>query len=1055
MPLQKTYLSVQHKDTFGVITSPECNIVYDATCKFAFAAALHDIHIWSLAEKKKIATLQQPANDSSNDVGSKPSRVTCLLLATQSDNSSDTRLISGHHDGSIKVWDYKEQRLVLTLHGHNSRVTTLAFNEGGTKMASGGFDTDIIVWDMLEQRGLFRLRGHVKPVTKVQFLNCSGHGSNANVYESGSQHDQIDATEMLLSSSRDTSLKLWSLQTQHCVQTIVGHKHEIWSFDVSKDKQFLVSGGAESEVYVWKIERHSPEQELLSDADSDAAGDDDQHMNEDEDTVISAVSSLRIRALGAVQCATAMGVGKRVMNIAYNAPSNLVFAQINASTIHLFYCRTDKEIRKRLQLRAQKEKKKKKHTEKDGDDDDDDVDVDVDDDNAAAANVRKLRLEASDYLVPLTPLRSAHKLSAMNVSTSLLSFSALRKSHATKASESKSNTDSTDDASKLRSQLLRAFEDAPDQVMFQPLLLSYANNMIAIMYVAMPALTDDVSFIKLDEWRRRYLPHYIEMQPIEWHGHRTAIRCVCFSDDDTMIASASKHQLKIWNTRSMHCIRNFTCEYALRCVFAADNKHVIVATKHGHLLLFDLQRRASQALIQRVNAHQGEIYTLCMNADQTAVITGGADQCVKIWKFNLKMVDDRKQLCVALIKSIKMQDEVLMVAHSANGKYLAAALLDNTVQIFLYHTMKFYLTLFGHKLPVFAMDISTDSSVIVTGSADKNIKIWGMDHGDCKSSLFAHTDCVMQLRFVPNTHYFFSCAKDALVKYWDADKFRKIQDIEGHCGEVWSIHLNSTGQLLVSGGADRSLRLCQETSEPLFALREEHKALQSLFDTDVDKDSASKQQTATAIAGSGLVDTRALESQKASKKSMSALDLGEALVTALQLCDSERERRRECERNGTEYALDARLRQFGAESAEQFLWQRLGAVPPCDLEEVLIVLPFEHVPSMLYYLESAIAQTMHIEKMVRCVLILVKYHYEQLMTGSDLKLQIQRLKEVAKSKLTMYRHKIGYNVIAMQFMQDMVNNRAKYAVEANRYKKMNIDESQLHQTWAEAETANV
>lgn len=55
-------------------------------------------------------------------------------------------------------------------------------------------------------------------------------------------------------------------------------------------------------------------------------------------------------------------------------------------------------------------------------------------------------------------------------------------------------------------------------------------------------------------------------------------------------------------------------------------------------------------------------------------------------------------------------------------------------------SLKFFLTLYGHKLPVLCMDISSDGDLIVTGSADKNLKIWGLDFGDCHKSLFAHAD---------------------------------------------------------------------------------------------------------------------------------------------------------------------------------------------------------------------------------------------------------------------------------------------------------------------------
>ena len=41
--------------------------------------------------------------------------------------------------------------------------------------------------------------------------------------------------------------------------------------------------------------------------------------------------------------------------------------------------------------------------------------------------------------------------------------------------------------------------------------------------------------------------------------------------------------------------------------------------------------------------------------------------------------------------------------------------------------------------------------------------------------MFAHDDDVTCVRFVPDTHLFFSCGKDGVVKQWDADKFLLIQ----------------------------------------------------------------------------------------------------------------------------------------------------------------------------------------------------------------------------------------------------------------------------------------
>ena len=166
-----------------------------------------------------------------------------------------------------------------------------------------------------------------------------------------------------------------------------------------------------------------------------------------------------------------------------------------------------------------------------------------------------------------------------------------------------------------------------------------------------------------------------------------------------------------------------------------------------------------------------------------------------------------------------MSEEVLSLRHSPDGRLLAVALLDSTAKVFFTDSLKFFLSLYGHKLPILDMDISSvsgrlflecglflaaicgdvmqDSTLLVTCSSDKNIRIWGLDFGDCHKSLFAHDSCVTgvkvcvqpcqfassgvrfdQPQFVPDTHLIFSCGKDHVVKCWDGDSFDHVMTLE-------------------------------------------------------------------------------------------------------------------------------------------------------------------------------------------------------------------------------------------------------------------------------------
>jgi U3 small nucleolar RNA-associated protein 12 len=103
-----------------------------------------------------------------------------------------------------------------------------------------------------------------------------------------------------------------------------------------------------------------------------------------------------------------------------------------------------------------------------------------------------------------------------------------------------------------------------------------------------------------------------------------------------------------------------------------------------------------------------------------------------------------KQLQLVHTRTLKMTDEVLCVRHSPNGKLLAVGLLDCTIKVFYEDSLKFFLSLYGHKLPVTCIDISADSTLLISGSADKNVKVWGLDFGDIHKSFFAHSNTVVR-----------------------------------------------------------------------------------------------------------------------------------------------------------------------------------------------------------------------------------------------------------------------------------------------------------------------
>ena len=59
----------------------------------------------------------------------------------------------------------------------------------------------------------------------------------------------------LLCSSKDAVVKLWDLDTQHCFNTIVGHRSEVWGMTLLRDESLLVTGSSDRDM---KVHQMSP-----------------------------------------------------------------------------------------------------------------------------------------------------------------------------------------------------------------------------------------------------------------------------------------------------------------------------------------------------------------------------------------------------------------------------------------------------------------------------------------------------------------------------------------------------------------------------------------------------------------------------------------------------------------------------------------------------------------------------------------------------------------------------------------------------------------------------
>uniref|UniRef100_A0A8C9Y473 WD repeat-containing protein 3 n=1 Tax=Sander lucioperca TaxID=283035 RepID=A0A8C9Y473_SANLU len=501
-------------------------------------------------------------------------------------------------------------------------------------------------------------------------------------------------------------------------------------------------------------------------------------------------------------------------------------------------------------------------------------------------------------------------------------------------------------------------------------------------------------------------------------GHRTDVRTLAFSSDNLAVLSASGDTVKVWNRSTLQVIRTMACEYALCSLFVPGDRQIILGTKSGKLQIFEL---ASGSLLETVDAHNGALWSLCLAPDQRGIVTGSADKMVKFWEFELIKDEGtgQKRLTVKHTRTLKLEEDILCVKFSPDHRLLAVSLLDCTVKVFYTDTLKFFLSLYGHKLPVLCLDISHDNTLIATGSADRNVKIWGLDFGDCHRSMFAHDDSVMFLQFVPKTHLFFTAGKDKKIKQWDADKFEHIQTLEGHHREVWCLTISPSGDHIVSSSHDKSLRLWERTREPIILDEEREMEREAEFEESMAKGDV------PVIPG----ETEG-EAAPASKKTVETVKAAERIMEALELYKEENRKmevyKYACQTAGNEVPPpkpNPILVAFGNVSPSRYVLDVVKKVRSSELEVSLLVLPFPYIPELLTLFNSYIKQGLEVELVCRCLFFLLKIHFGQISSNQMLLSVIDELRTNTVSKVREIRDVMGFNSAALQFLQREIESK--------------------------------
>jgi U3 small nucleolar RNA-associated protein 12 len=380
-----------------------------------------------------------------------------------------------------------------------------------------------------------------------------------------------------------------------------------------------------------------------------------------------------------------------------------------------------------------------------------------------------------------------------------------------------------------------------------------------------------------------------------------------------------------------------------------------------------------------------------------------------------------QRLKLTRTRELKLSDDILALGFSPDERLLAVSTLDNTVKVFFVDSLKLFLTLYGHKLPVLDLSISSDSKLIATCSADKNVRIWGLDFGDCHKAFFAHNDSVMAVGFIPHPlesdekHILFSASKDGVVRSWDGDKFEQIQRLEGHKGEVWAMAVSRTGEMVVTASHDKSIRFWEVGDDLVFLEEERERELEDMYESTL---AQNFDRDAEMEGGDGGQDDVA----NATKQTIATLTHGEKVMEALEVGIEDLELMEAYERDkqrNPKMAVPQRNPIFLAlsnVSAEEYVLSSLKKIPTPALNDALLVIPFTMLPTLFTFLALFLQKRMQPELTWRVTYFLLQVHMKQIVASKQLRGHLEGILEAYEAWQAEEKKVVGFNLAGLSLM---------------------------------------
>ena len=295
-----------------------------------------------------------------------------------------------------------------------------------------------------------------------------------------------------------------------------------------------------------------------------------------------------------------------------------------------------------------------------------------------------------------------------------------------------------------------------------------------------------------------------EIVPVgQLKGHRGTITSVAFAADGRQIVTAAEDaRIRIWNAATRQTLSTIELDNGAATALAVEGRRVATGHRDGSVVVWDIDNGQKIATVRRNGAG---VLSVAFLGDAGKLAVAAQDGVVAIW--------DLKSLAAPAQVLDGHDGPVQGVAFARSGGQLVTGGADKTLRLWTLAGPTLTRVYKGHAEAIDALAMSPDGRRMVSASSDGQIRISSTQSSRTHFTMRVTVGRIAALAFSPDGDLIASVGEDGIVRLWDVRRGRILRSLQSHTGALRAVAFSPDGRRVAAAGADGMVRLW-DTSVP-------------------------------------------------------------------------------------------------------------------------------------------------------------------------------------------------------------------------------------------------